>query len=481
MVGLSSPGGTDASTMPQTAPAARVKTPRLIRFKPLMSTMVGIIAMSFTPTKPRTSPLASVDTMTFGIPSGSARIAAVPIDVPAPPPIAIMASSSPRSSNRCTMTLAPRLIAVTARPRSASETSAASDAPPAVATSSRVMKGVNAGWPRTPTSTTSTLWPRSSICFARKRTSSPLVSSAPSTTTVAMFFRVVCLVSCCSVACFFVFSAALVDDRHGTHRRRRRVDPLDREDGQLESVSWQLIQVRHVFQMVILPLAHDAVRFPKLFPLEHCPHRRIERDGVDPHHLDAVIEHPVRRLGSHAALIGDVGVAVLNLPGTGVNQHDVQRLQRVVDLRQCRLRVFDRDSSTLGEMTKVQADAIPEAVVERNGLGARALLAQVAQRIHVGAHVVAKHHHVARRQRRRTVLRRADTLSKLLPGFIHDERRPDDTGEHHHVVMHGHAQIDQLTRHQESSISALMIALYLLPSTYFACKRYCVAVMPPSR
>ena len=79
MSGASSPSGTCASTMPQTAAAARVKTPRLMRLRPLMSTMAGIIMMSLTPTKPRTSPLASVDTITFGMPSGNARIAAVPI------------------------------------------------------------------------------------------------------------------------------------------------------------------------------------------------------------------------------------------------------------------------------------------------------------------------------------------------------------------------------------------------------------------
>src|SRR6478672_7062184 len=146
---------------------------------------------------------------------------------------------------RCTTTVAPRLIAVTARPRSASAMSVASEAPAAVATSSRVMKDTNAGWPRTPTSTTRTLCPRSSICRLRNRTSSPLVSSAPSTTTVAM--------------------ALSLDDRDGAHRRSRGVDPFDRKHRQLETVAGQLIEVGHVFQVVILALAHDQVRFPELF------------------------------------------------------------------------------------------------------------------------------------------------------------------------------------------------------------------------
>ena len=48
--GLSSPGGTSVSSIPHTAPAARAKTSRLMRFTPDTSTIAGTITMSLTPT-----------------------------------------------------------------------------------------------------------------------------------------------------------------------------------------------------------------------------------------------------------------------------------------------------------------------------------------------------------------------------------------------------------------------------------------------
>ena len=83
MVGRSSgDSATVVSARAQIAAAARVKMPRLTRLRPQISTIAGTIMMSLAPTKPRTSPLASVETMIFGTPSGRARIAAVPMEVP---------------------------------------------------------------------------------------------------------------------------------------------------------------------------------------------------------------------------------------------------------------------------------------------------------------------------------------------------------------------------------------------------------------
>ena len=84
--GLSCPGGTSVSTMPQTHPAAREKTSRLMRLMPLTSTMLGTMTMSFTPTYPDTSLPATVLTMTLGTPSGKARMAAHATEVPPVPP-----------------------------------------------------------------------------------------------------------------------------------------------------------------------------------------------------------------------------------------------------------------------------------------------------------------------------------------------------------------------------------------------------------
>ena len=81
--------------MPQIAPAARESTCREIRFSPATSTMLGIITMSFTPTYCAVLPLARVETMSFGKPSGSARIPEVAMAVPPPPPSEITPSMRP--------------------------------------------------------------------------------------------------------------------------------------------------------------------------------------------------------------------------------------------------------------------------------------------------------------------------------------------------------------------------------------------------
>src|SRR6266566_2201228 len=89
MTGLSSPGRAGASpardrrgacptsTIPQIAPAARVRICLEMRLRPATSTMLGNITMSFTPTYCAVLPLARVETITLGKPIGSARFAAV--------------------------------------------------------------------------------------------------------------------------------------------------------------------------------------------------------------------------------------------------------------------------------------------------------------------------------------------------------------------------------------------------------------------
>src|SRR5262245_13368687 len=78
--------GRFANTIPIIAPAALSSTTRLMRLSPAISTTEYIIITSRVPTYGCTCPLASVLTISFGTPTGSARIAAVPMVVPAEPP-----------------------------------------------------------------------------------------------------------------------------------------------------------------------------------------------------------------------------------------------------------------------------------------------------------------------------------------------------------------------------------------------------------
>ncbi len=72
--------------MPTRAWAAFARTRRLMRLRPLTSTTEYIMQMSRTPTYCLTWPLARVLTMSLGTPKGRARMAAVPMVVPADPP-----------------------------------------------------------------------------------------------------------------------------------------------------------------------------------------------------------------------------------------------------------------------------------------------------------------------------------------------------------------------------------------------------------
>ena len=82
-------------TMPIMAPAALARTVRLMRLRPLISTTECIMQMSRTPTYCLTWPLARVLTISLGTPKGRARMAAVPMVVPAEPPRPRMPSTLP--------------------------------------------------------------------------------------------------------------------------------------------------------------------------------------------------------------------------------------------------------------------------------------------------------------------------------------------------------------------------------------------------
>ena len=87
-------------TMPAIAAAASSSTMRLMRLMPAISTTELSIRMSLSPTHGRTWPEASVLTISFGTPIGRARMAAVPMVVPAEPPRASTPSTLPASKPR---------------------------------------------------------------------------------------------------------------------------------------------------------------------------------------------------------------------------------------------------------------------------------------------------------------------------------------------------------------------------------------------
>ena len=107
--------------MPASACAALASTRSLMRFRPCTSVTEYIMQMSLGPTYGRVSPLAMVDTMTLGTPTGKARMAAVASVVPPEPP----AEMRPPRSRRVRMKRSKAsAIAATALPRSPLKTPA---------------------------------------------------------------------------------------------------------------------------------------------------------------------------------------------------------------------------------------------------------------------------------------------------------------------------------------------------------------------
>ncbi len=136
--GRASPGsGMDAEAMPAIAAAALPMILAEIWLTPAMSTTEYIIAMSTAPTYGRVSPDPTVDTISFGTPTGSRCIACVTSDVPPVPPMPTTPSSRPSRCSRSTMAAAPRDMVSTAAPRSPAAASSSTSAPAARATSRR--------------------------------------------------------------------------------------------------------------------------------------------------------------------------------------------------------------------------------------------------------------------------------------------------------------------------------------------------------
>ena len=170
--------------MPASAPAAFAMILAETLFTPAMSTTEYIIVTSTEPTYGLVSPEATVETISFGTPMGSLRIACVTSADPPEPPRPPIASSLPSTWRRSTISAAPRAIVSTAAPRSPAAARDATSAPAAAATSSRVTSGAASGSPTMPASTRITSTPCSRILSARKAYSRPFVSSVPTRTTV---------------------------------------------------------------------------------------------------------------------------------------------------------------------------------------------------------------------------------------------------------------------------------------------------------
>ena len=147
-------------------------------------------------------------------------------------------------------------------------------------------------------------------------------------------------------------------------------------------------------------------------------------------------------------MVGQVGLRFLNLPRAGVDQNDVERLERVADFCECGFDIVDRDAGALGQMAEVEHDGVAIAILKGNALRPRRVVAHMAERVHVGADVIAKDDQAVRGEPVDAVLGGADVVRELFPVFIHHQRGTDYAREADHIVMDSHGEVDQLSRHQ---------------------------------
>ncbi len=196
--------------------------------------------------------------------------------------------------------------------------------------------------------------------------------------------------------------------------------------------------------MVILALAHDAVRLPEFLPLEHLGHGRIEADGIDAHHLDATIEDVVHRFLGHAGMIGEIRLVEPLFGRIGAQQHDIAFLDPVAaQLLLGFLDVGDRDLVARPLVRQVEHHAIAVAVLNRNPFGSRCCGIDVPPRIDVRPDVVASDDHAVVGNLGNPELVGPHALRHLAVGFHLDDDRLGDVRVGHHPLEYFHAEINQ--------------------------------------
>jgi hypothetical protein len=66
----------------------------------------------------------------------------------------------------------------------------------------------------------------------------------------------------------------------------------------------------------------------------------------------------------------------------------------------------------------------------------------------MSADVIAQHDHVMGRQPVHSVLTGADAVGKLLPALVHQQGGAHDARKADHIVMNGHAEVDEFSSHE---------------------------------
>jgi hypothetical protein len=93
---------------------------------------------------------------------------------------------------------------------------------------------------------------------------------------------------------------------------------------------------------------------------------RVPAPAVGARYAHSLLEQVERCLGPHAAARGDIVRLAVFHPGAGVDDHDLEWLQRMADAAELRFDIGGRGDIAVSEMAKVELDPGLETPVERN-------------------------------------------------------------------------------------------------------------------
>ena len=99
-------------------------------------------------------------------------------------------------------------------------------------------------------------------------------------------------------------------------------------------------------------------------------------------------------------------------------------------------------------MPEIEAHAITITILQRDAFRAGRMLAHVAQGIHVRADMIAENNHAMSGEPIHAVFCRADARGELRPRLVHQQRGTHDAREADHVVVDGHAEINEFSGHK---------------------------------
>src|SRR5665213_1160376 len=148
---------------------------------------------------------------------------------------------------------------------------------------------------------------------------------------------------------------------------------LHREAAHHETLRRQHFEIVQLLDVAIADLAAGTVALPDdggVLALREAvlgvDERRVPTPAIGAGDAHAALQEIERRLAAHAAAARDIIRLAVGFAGGGVDQHDFERLERMIDAFELGLDVVGGDDIAIREMPEVQLDCRLEAPLQRH-------------------------------------------------------------------------------------------------------------------